>query len=581
MLKNPFLFVLAAGLCTLSAAAPKITSVATVAAAADRTKIAAGSVFEITGEGFRPDALAAIPYPSEIDGVSVTFTLDGSDVAAYLISVGPNRIVGILPSTAAAASNYTATVTVNGEASAAAPAVVVSTNPGFVPIATGGNAGIINGRILVEGADPATITLASAVAAGSTIELDLTGLGPIDTPDNEAPGENNRFPDAVVLIGSLEIPVAYLGRNPSSPGYDKLLVTLPTENLPAGCMTAIRLRLTPDATPSAPSFLPILAADETACRHPMGVTPEGLATLAAGGNLVRGTFTLVRLSGQISAGPMTFDTTVDQFSGGFVSYTAEEIARMTARLRSRTPLTEENGCVVEDAFEGTDGGVYVDAGPSIKLVTSGWNFTVPRGTGDSRNQYNVVLSNLFNGGPIPGVTTPGLKIPSGSSTVEGPGGEIVGPFKVDLDVSTPMTWTNMADLKEIDTSADLVLRHSGARADDTIAASGLVKGPAPEDPAKIVNRIWTCVAPASEGRIVIPSDAVLKKLPRVTATQLADPRSGRYSSIALASYNPGYSGLINNFGPGIFRAPLTAGGQTELVPYIFSYTWAKSPMPIK
>jgi len=40
----------------------------------------------------------------------------------------------------------------------------------------------------------------------------------------------------------------------------------------------------------------------------------------------------------------------------------------------------------------------------------------------------------------------------------------------------------------------------------------LVRGPAPEQPSKIVSRVWTCVARGTAGKIVAPS-AMLRKLP--------------------------------------------------------------------
>ena len=126
----------------------------------------------------------------------------------------------------------------------------------------------------------------------------------------------------------------------------------------------------------------------------------------------------------------------------------------------------------------------------------------------------------------------------------------------------------MAAVTEIDSSKDLTFLYSGGGPDDTITANGLVKGPAPEAPSKNVTRIWVCLAKGSDGRIVVPA-SLLQKLPKVSAAELANPASGRYSSMSLASYNP--------TGTGEFKAPLTEGGMSELIGFIFSYTGTSKP----
>jgi hypothetical protein len=271
---------------------------------------------------------------------------------------------------------------------------------------------------------------------------------------------------------------------------------------------------------------------------------------------------------------MKFETTIDQFAGGFVSFTAAEIAHVTA-LSLLVAGYDSNRCYVLDSLDSPTGGVYVDAGESIGLAGPGWSVSAPRGktVETGLNVYGITLDSRFNGVPLPiQPPPPGLIIQPGKHTITGSGGAFIGPFTADLDVSTELKWTNVDAVTEIDTARDLTFLYSGAGPDDVITANGLVKGPAPEAPTKMVNRIWQCLAKGSDGRLVVPA-SVLQKLPRVSAAELASPASGRYSSMSLASYNP--------TGTGLFKAPLTAGGTTEIVPFIFSYVYSKSPVPVK
>ncbi len=558
-----------------ASAKPKLAAkagVRTLASVEDRGVLARGSVFEVNGEALGPDdpASADIPYPVVLAEASVKLTsvADPSLVVdAFIISASATRIVAILPSSAPA-GDFVVTTIYNGDASSNDfPVKIADRNFGAVTnIGTFG--GMAQGRILAEGADPATFSLANPISSGATLEFDATGLGPIDSADNDFPAEANQFPDAVLLIGNLQVAVSYVGRNPLKPGFDKFVVTLPPDEVPSGCVVPARLQIGELVTLTF--SLPILGPDQTSCSHPLGLTPEGLTTVSNGGSIVRGGFTLVHLIGKSSAGGQVFVSDGNQISGGFARYTAEEIAQMAAASLNANTY-DADGCTIFDAGIGTSAGQYVDAGKSMNLVDPGWKLDIPRGTGGSLNQYNLTLNLLANGTPVLGLNTPKLTFAPGPHTIAGPGGDVVGPFSVDIDISNPMQWTNMDDIKEVDTSKDLILTFSGAGPDDVVIGTASVKGPAPESPSKIVSRSWECKVTGSAGQIVVKS-SLLQKMPRVTAAELAS-NSGRSSSLTVASYNP--------TGKGEFRAPLTDGGITEIAVFLFNYTHSKAPVPVK
>jgi uncharacterized protein (TIGR03437 family) len=560
------------------AAAPSIaekTGVRTLASVENRSILARGSAFEVTGSDLGPPeetAVAEIPYNTEFAGVTVrlTSTKDAGITAdAFVLSASATRITAIIPSTTAA-GEYSVTTTYAGESSSNSFKVKIADSGFGMLTNTGTTGGLVQGRILAEGADPSRITFANPIpSGGASLQLDATGLGPIDSADNELPAENNLYPEASLMIGDLEIPITYLGRNPQRPGYDLILVTLPPDTLPAGCMVPARLHF--GEFTSLPFSLPILGAGETGCKHPLGLSPEGLETVLNGGSIVRGGFTLTRVYGESSAGGRTFRSEGDQLSGGFLQLTPEDLARMAAAA-AVVNVYDADGCTVYDSMNGDSPTVFVDAGPRLTLVDPSWNIAVPRGTGQSLNQYNISLNTLLDGAPIPGLVSPRLRFGPGPHNISGPGGAVVGPFSVDLEVSPEMVWSNMSDVKEVDTSKELVLTFTGAAPDDTVIGTQLVEGPAPEDPSKIVSRVWLCQVKGSAGRIVA-KPGVLQRMPRVSAAELANPRSGRYSSLTVGSYNPE--------GAGIFRAPLVNGGQTEPAAFIFNYTWAKTPVPVR
>ncbi len=201
-----FIFASVAGAHPLVASPGGVLSLATTS---DRGVLARGSVFEVTGtELANGDAVSAeVPYPLELNGVSIAIvSADGTVAAqAYLVSTAETRLVAIVPSSLPA-GDYVVTVTNNGEPSLGTPVKVVDSNFGLVTN-TGSAGGGVSGRILKEGVEPGALTFVNSALPGSTLELDATGLGPLEAPDNEYPAEANWRDGVVVVLGGVEIPV--------------------------------------------------------------------------------------------------------------------------------------------------------------------------------------------------------------------------------------------------------------------------------------------------------------------------------------------------------------------------------------
>lgn len=540
--------------------------VRTLATVTDTTTLALGSVFVVTGTELGPEEAAAaeVPYPQELAGVTVTLTAadESAVVSAYVISAAADRIVAIVPSTTLPGT-YAVTTSYGGETSNAFSVTVADSNFGLLTN-TGTSGGMVQAGLLAEGSEPSAITYVNAATPGATLEFSATGIGATDEPDNEYPSESNRVEGAVLLIGDQEVPLTYIGRDPARPGYDKVLVTLPVENLPAGCAVMFRLRWG-DLTTS--SFaLPLVAEPGAVCASSVGISPEGLQTLSSGGSVVLGGMTLARVSAAVTSGAFSYEAKADQFSGGFVAYTAQAISDMMARNQFLRDALNANSCTVYTPLQ-TEGGEYVDAGDNLTITGPAWTLQAPR-TPTAPNVYSLQLSSAYVGITVP-VLPGALNQPfvPGHYILEGTGGTVVGPFSVEMDVSEPFQWTNGTGLNSVDREKDLLLTWTGGGPDDLVQASATVRGFAPEDTTKVVDRVFQCAAPASAGQILVPA-SILQQMPIVKSVSAGGPKSTFYGSLSIAQTGPQNTGT--------FRAPLVAGGSTESAGFVFGYTYSRA-----
>src|SRR5690242_18256001 len=88
--------------------------------------IAQGSIFDVFGSGLTlaTSQLQNTPLPTQLNGTSITITVNGVTTKAPLYYVSPNQVAAILPS-ATPAGTGTITVLINGQPSASAPITVV------------------------------------------------------------------------------------------------------------------------------------------------------------------------------------------------------------------------------------------------------------------------------------------------------------------------------------------------------------------------------------------------------------------------------------------------------------------------
>lgn len=562
-------------------AAPRISGrgVRSVAPAAD-SSIARGSVFYVIGSDLGPaEAVRGeVPYPSELGGLTVAVTTpDGSATyQAYVREASAGRVTAILPSSVPA-GDYDFTVARAGETSNKVRVKVSDQAFGLALQTVVAGGPVVAYARPAEG-DPARVGFLSAAKPGQTIEVWATGYGPSEKPDNEFPDEANLVEGAVAVVGTKEIPVSYLGRHPGQPGYQRVVFTLPESDLSDGCAVQIYVKFGDVST--RPASLPVKVEEGAVCKFPYAVSEASLKALDEGGTVSRGDFALTQQSMSVSAGGLSINMKTETAAGSFYRHSLDSLWLGLSGSESGW-MVNPNGCSVFTAEEGDADYYYtpavaLDAGPELQLTgPANLDKKLPR----KENTYSADIAPAGGGIPglpsIPGLPTiPGLPggggggsaIQKGAFTLKGNGGADVGPFSVTQNIGDPIVWTNQSSIAAVVRSTPLDVLWTGGSAGEIVTVSGVSRGPAPEDAAKTVSRIFICYAPATAGKLTVPT-SILGQMP----ASAGDERSPGSLTVQQSPVDP-----ITTF-----RAPLVAGGETETSFFTFSVGGLKAPIPYR
>jgi uncharacterized protein (TIGR03437 family) len=188
---------------------------------------------------------SSLPLSPNLAGVTVAVSPPngslGPSLIAYPIYVSARQINAVLPSkTPLGLRNVI--VNADGVPSQGVPIQVVSSGFGIFTANYGtGQAAIVD----TNTANP-YLSATNAARPGDILELFGTGLGPVDAPDNDAPGGAISPPgiDVQVVVGGQSIKPLYSGRSPQYPGEDQINFALPTVGLVAeGCEVSISVVL--------------------------------------------------------------------------------------------------------------------------------------------------------------------------------------------------------------------------------------------------------------------------------------------------------------------------------------------------
>ena len=210
---------------------PTIQPNGVVNAAGGRAVVAPGSLISIFGSGLASGLSISnsVPVSSKLGDVD-SVTIGGTAVPLVYVSAG--RINAQVPW---AVSPGQANVVVN-RAGVASPPMAVQVNQ-FAPALFGLNLGTL--QAIATNADGSIVGPANSIpgisshpaAAGDTITLFATGLGPVDPPmaDGATPADASRQTanPVTVLIGTVPGTVGFAGLSPQFLGVYQLNVVVP------------------------------------------------------------------------------------------------------------------------------------------------------------------------------------------------------------------------------------------------------------------------------------------------------------------------------------------------------------------
>ncbi len=156
--------------------------------------IAQGAIFTIFGSGLGPAALAApsgLPLPTQFpdaSGTSVTVSSGSQTIAAFILYISAAQVAAILPS-------------------------AIKVGPATVSVRFGGKTSAGDGPAIVQVArsqtDITVNSLTNCAAAGDTLIVYGTGLGPITGADNTAPGVVAAGRNVTVNVAGIAIRPTY------------------------------------------------------------------------------------------------------------------------------------------------------------------------------------------------------------------------------------------------------------------------------------------------------------------------------------------------------------------------------------
>ena len=184
--------------------------------------IAQGALFAVTGRGVGPSQTmrASFPLPTTegLGGVTLQVAVSGQIVDAMLVSVAPNEVDAILPSSTPL-GNGTLTLNNNGAKATKAITVVSVAFGIFTQAPVSGQAVAFN---LSADVSTAANGIAQSIQPGADLLISGTGLGAISSDETQSglTDAPNTPPDLKVYVGVIQATVVSGGRGDCCDGLD-------------------------------------------------------------------------------------------------------------------------------------------------------------------------------------------------------------------------------------------------------------------------------------------------------------------------------------------------------------------------
>jgi len=457
--------------------------------------IAEGSLFTIFGSGLGPVQgvqQSSFPLTTTFSGVSIQVTQKSTTVNAIPLYVSQGQINALLPSNTPLGW-VSVWVTVNGSKSNPSPVYIVHDSPGvFTFTGTGIGPAALQNAVSATNL-PLNSNQASATP-GQTEVLYLTGLGPINAPDNQAPPANLPATPVEVWVGGVPATVVYSGRSPCCSGLDQIDFVVPP-NAPQGCWVPVYVRTSHTTVGNFTSMA--ISADGGACLEPA----NPLAGPILNGSSL-GILTLTRMTIHEDVGvSATLDVTSD-----FVAFNATKYKPSPFAFAPFASLPPAGTCTlypgIGDFFEG---GKVPDVASASTALDPGTQIQIS--SANSSQQITLLASAAPLGSYLPLYSLPNsLYLAPGSYTVSGPGGADVAAFSTSVSVPAPPVWTNRDQITAVNRSQPLTLSWSGA-AGQMVTVMGM-----DSDLPSNSSAVFLCSGPAGANSLTIPRE-VLSAVP--------------------------------------------------------------------
>jgi len=449
-----------------------------------------------------------LPLKTSLGGTSITFTVGGQTVKAYILAALSYQVNALLPSTAPTGSG-TVTVTYNNQTSQPEPVQIVSAAFGTYAFNSGGS-----GQAIATDLNYQVNSIIRTFHPGDWVILWGTGLGPINGDDSNKPPVGN-LGSPTVHVGNASLTPYYAGRSADFPGLDQVAFQIPSGV--QGCYVPVAVE-TNGVVGNSPTIA-VSTSGQTCSDSILG--QDLIDKLAAGSTVDFGfvqLFAIILRNQSLPTGIATPD---------FGKATFSEFTPQTAGLASYG--VSQGYCITGNIDpDGSPG--QLDAGAGITLQGPS-TATIPQMSPGWGYYYS-----MFNTGPQ--FFWSDLKY-----SVSGPGGAKVGAFSVADTTSIPGAYfSGMVAGQTLPRSDDLTVTWTGG--DPTLQNGQVtIAGFSSATSNGSISGAFMCTAPLSAKSFTIPK-WVLSTLP---------PSATGY--VGVAPYPIGYIWIGQSNKPVTFQAP--------------------------
>jgi uncharacterized protein (TIGR03437 family) len=489
--------------------------------------IAQGSIFTFFGNRLGPStgvSANAFPLGTTLSGTSINVIQGNTTVAAIPVYVSNGQINAIMPSNAPIGNASIQVVNGNGKGNLAPVRIVPSAFGIFSALGAGQGPGILQNFIAQTNQPINSPTIVAQ--PGQVITLWGTGLGPVTFPDNQAPQAGSLPVKTEVFVGGVPAAIAYSGRTPCCSGTDQIVFTVP-QNAPQGCWVPVYVRTGGTTISNFVSMA--IGPNANSCSS--DVLPEFAAGYINGKRI--GKAIAVRTTTHEDIGVSSPIDVVSEYHLSFafatnpgpfpfnpaISFPPQ--GTCTAYTSYGDLLNQGNGQVVPEYMPN---GLPLDFGAPFQLTGPSGSKTLSFTFSGARVGYlDGLISNILAGT---------LFLNPGSYSLQGFGGNDIGPFTSTFNIPQPVAWTQQNTTVTVPRTQPLTLSWTGGDSGQTIIIAFFAVDVPTNSSYEAI-----CVAPPGSSSFTVPTD-LLSNMPATHSNPLHSKDVIYLISMAGASAQP-------------------------------------------